>query len=132
MHELPGPQKVLALKKAEKKVRQGSWSSGLVGVYKIERTESWYQRMPESLSALFRIVSFTAAKTSRMLDVSVACVKLSGKSVNSQQRRASEWHSLWIEVQMRPIHLVEPPEQVLGRLVDIVSAGVVWEVIAQR
>lgn len=32
--------------------------------------------MPESLSALFRIVSFTAAKTRRMLEVSVACVKL--------------------------------------------------------
>jgi hypothetical protein len=34
------------------------------------------QRMPESLRAFCRIVSFTAAKTSRMLDVSVACVKL--------------------------------------------------------
>lgn len=32
--------------------------------------------MPESLRALLRIVSFTAAKTRRMLDVSVACVRL--------------------------------------------------------
>ena len=34
--------------------------------------------IPESASALWRIVSFTAAKTSRMLDVSVACVRLEG------------------------------------------------------
>jgi hypothetical protein len=34
------------------------------------------QRMPESLSALFNIVSFTAANTSRIFDVSVACVRL--------------------------------------------------------
>ena len=33
-------------------------------------------RMPESLSAFCNIVSFTAAKTNRMFDVSVACVKL--------------------------------------------------------
>lgn len=33
-------------------------------------------RMPESLRAFWRIVSFTAAKTSRTFDVSVACVKL--------------------------------------------------------
>ena len=32
--------------------------------------------MPESLSAFCSIVSFTAAKTSRMFDVSVACVRL--------------------------------------------------------
>ena len=34
------------------------------------------QRMPESLSAFCSIVSFTAANTNRMFDVSVACVKL--------------------------------------------------------
>lgn len=34
------------------------------------------QRIPESLSAFCRIVSFTAAKTSRIFDVSVACVRL--------------------------------------------------------
>ena len=33
-------------------------------------------RIPESLSAFWRIVSLTAAKTRRMFDVSVACVKL--------------------------------------------------------
>lgn len=32
--------------------------------------------MPVSFRALLRIVSFTAAKTSRIFDVSVACVKL--------------------------------------------------------
>ena len=33
-------------------------------------------RMPESAKALCKIVSLTAAKTSRIFDVSVACVKL--------------------------------------------------------
>jgi hypothetical protein len=33
-------------------------------------------RMPESFSAFCSIVSFTAAKTRRMFDVSVACVRL--------------------------------------------------------
>ncbi len=37
---------------------------------------SAFQRMPESLRALFNIVSLTAAKTRRMFEVSVACVKL--------------------------------------------------------
>jgi hypothetical protein len=32
--------------------------------------------MPESFSAFCSIVSLTAAKTSRILDVSVACVRL--------------------------------------------------------
>lgn len=33
-------------------------------------------KMPESFSAFCRIVSFTAANTSLIFDVSVACVKL--------------------------------------------------------
>lgn len=34
--------------------------------------------IPESFSAFCNIVSFTAAKTSRIFDVSVACVRLDG------------------------------------------------------
>jgi len=37
-------------------------------------------KMPESARALCRMVSLTAAKTRRMLDVSVACVRLEGVS----------------------------------------------------
>lgn len=33
-------------------------------------------KIPESLRAFWRIVSFTAANTSRIFDVSVACVRL--------------------------------------------------------
>lgn len=40
-------------------------------------------KMPESLSAFCRIVSLTAAKTSRMFDVSVACVRLVSWSIQS-------------------------------------------------
>lgn len=77
--------------------------------------------MPESLRALLRIVSLTAANTKRMFDVSVACVKL-----GSICQQLITWESapiclLRIQVQVRPVHLVEPPEQVLGRLVDIVA-----------
>lgn len=40
-----------------------------------------HHRIPESLSALFSMVSFTAAKTSRIFEVSVACVKLESVSI---------------------------------------------------
>lgn len=42
--------------------------------------------MPESLSAFCSIVSLTAAKTSRMLEVSVACVRLDGLAVVDRSR----------------------------------------------
>ena len=38
--------------------------------------------MPESASALWRMVSLTAAKTRRMFDVSVACVRLRNRIVS--------------------------------------------------
>lgn len=38
---------------------------------------------------------------------------------------------LWIKIQVGPVDLVKPPEQVLGRLPDIVPPGVVREVVAQ-
>jgi hypothetical protein len=37
-----------------------------------------HHKIPESFSAFWRIVSFTAAKTRRMFEVSVACVRLDG------------------------------------------------------
>jgi hypothetical protein len=37
-------------------------------------------RIPESFNAFCSIVSLTAAKTSRMFEVSVACVRLMGGS----------------------------------------------------
>ena len=47
--------------------------------------------MPESFSAFCSIVSFTAANTSRILLVSVACVKLSNH--NTQTTSAISQHS---------------------------------------
>ena len=44
--------------------------------------EGCAHKMPESASALWSMVSLTAAKTSRMFDVSVACVRLSNKTVS--------------------------------------------------
>jgi hypothetical protein len=51
----------------------------------MKEISSWGDHnMPESLSAFCKIVSFTAAKTSRIFDVSVACVKLYVVSVASK------------------------------------------------
>lgn len=42
-----------------------------------KRMRGAIHNIPESASALWRIVSLTAAKTRRIFDVSVACVRLS-------------------------------------------------------
>jgi hypothetical protein len=84
--------------------------------------------MPESLRALFRIVSFTAAKTSRIFDVSVACVRLAvlcqfTVTGNKKERKKGKDPPglLRVQVQMRPVHLIKPPEQILRGLVDVVA-----------
>ena len=38
-----------------------------------------HHKIPESLRAFWRIVSFTAAKTRRIFEVSVACVRLDSR-----------------------------------------------------
>ena len=40
--------------------------------------------------------------------------------------------SLWVEVQVCPVDLVEAPEQILGGLVDIAPSRVVGEIVSQR
>lgn len=40
-------------------------------------------------------------------------------------------HLLWVKIQMSPIDLVESPQQVFRRSIDIVPSRVVGEVIAQ-
>lgn len=76
------------------------------------------------------MVSFTAANTRRMFDVSVACVRLPITSALHGIYLFAE-DLLWVEVEVSSIHLVEPPEKVFRRTVDIVSAGVVREVVTQ-
>jgi hypothetical protein len=48
----------------------------------VEESKAGHYKMPESFSAFCNIVSFTAAKTRRMFDVSVACVRLGGSAKN--------------------------------------------------
>jgi hypothetical protein len=55
-----------------------------------------YYNMPESFSAFCNIVSFTAAKTSRIFDVSVACVRLHLLADRFPER--FEVDVLWIEI----------------------------------
>ena len=76
------------------------------------------------------MVSLTAAKTSRMFDVSVACVRLRKVSIGLRLWVAG--HILGIQVEVGPVDLVEPPEEVLRCPVDIVSARIVREVVAER
>jgi len=68
------------------------------------------QRMPESFRAFWRIVSFTAAKTSRIFDVSVACVRL--VELAKILHDLMPFDLLGIEMEVSAIHLVESPEKV--------------------
>lgn len=89
------------------------------------------QRIPESFSAFCRIVSLTAANTRRMLEVSVACVRLRNVSAVADKPRFA-LYSLRVEIEMRPVHLVESPEQVFRGAVNVVAAGVIREVVPKR
>lgn len=63
-----------------------------------------------------------------MLDVSVACVRLRKVSLGPEQTRVF-FYSLRVEIEVRAIDLVEPPEQVFGRTIDVVAARVIGEVV---
>lgn len=76
--------------------------------------------IPESFRAFCSIVSFTAAKTSRMLEVSVACVRLMRSMTAMYDGGMCDL--LGIEVEMSAVNLVKPPKQVLRRTVYVVSA----------
>ena len=49
-----------------------------------------------------------------------------------QGRQKRKKNSLRIQVQVCSVDLVKPPEQILGRLVDVVPSRVVGKVVAQR
>lgn len=78
-------------------------------------------RIPESFNAFCRIVSFTAAKTRRIFDVSVACVRLRRISTVGRQE-TEDIDSLRVKIEMRSVDLVEPPEQILRGTIHVVSA----------
>jgi len=67
-----------------------------------------------------------------MLEVSVAWVRL---QIMSVQRSNDPWAMtvlLRVEIKMCSVHLVEPPQEIFGRSVDIVTSGIVWKVIPKR
>lgn len=86
--------------------------------------------MPESLSAFCSIVSLTAANTSRIFDVSVACVRLSWLGVHSGG--LDMLFLLRVEIQVCPVYLIKSPQQIFGRTVDVVTTRVIWEIVAER
>ena len=65
--------------------------------------------MPESFNAFCNIVSLTAANTSLMFDVSVACVKL-GRISAHDEKSGSIQDSLRIQVEVCSVDLIESPE----------------------
>lgn len=79
-------------------------------------------RMPESRSAFVRMVSFTAAKTSRIFVVSVAWVRLRPHIRICCYCGQDGRDLLWVEIQWHSIDLVKAPEQVFGCAIDVVAA----------
>ena len=57
--------------------------------------EGRYHRIPDSLRAFCRMVSFTVMKTSLMLDVSVACVMLHPMLVNGKAGKRVKESTNW-------------------------------------
>jgi hypothetical protein len=95
----------------------------------VREQDAGHYKMPESFSAFCNIVSFTAAKTRRIFDVSVACVRL-----QLLAKKVAPWGSidiLWVEVEMRSIHLVKSPEQIFGGAIHIVASGIVRKVVSK-
>lgn len=41
-------------------------------------------------------------------------------------------HILRVEIKVGSVDLVEPPKQIFSGSIDIISTGVIWEVIAER
>ena len=87
--------------------------------------------MPVSSSEFFIIVLATAAKTSRMFDVSVACVILQWM-VRFRVLSRRQGHLLWVYTKLCPVGLHKPPQDVLGCLVRIRPTRVLLEVSFQR
>ena len=88
-------------------------------------------KMPDSIKAFCRIVSLTAAKTSLMLPVSVACVKLQYRQQVNGKIPLGAVNLLWVQIKVRSINLVKPPQEILRSPVHVISAGVVREIIGK-
>lgn len=88
--------------------------------------------MPESFSAFCRMVSLTAAKTSRMFEVSVAWVRLGMVSIEQSLPPHRLDRLLRIEIEVSTIDLVEAPQQILGSSICVIASRVVGEVFRER
>jgi hypothetical protein len=89
----------------------------------------WGYKIPVSSSEFFTIVLATAAKTSRIFDVSVACVMLQLCNELFPEGKRLERGLLRVHAELCPICLHEPPQDVLGRLIHVRSTRVFLEVL---
>jgi hypothetical protein len=76
------------------------------------------------------MVSLTAAKTSRILVVSVAWVRLQESQLGSVQGQ-NVGHILRVEVEVCSVDLVEPPKKILCGTIHVISTRVVGEVVSK-
>jgi hypothetical protein len=67
-------------------------------------------KMPESFKAFCNMVSLTAAKTSRMFDVSVACVRLAILAMRELCMMLCVCVLLWVQVKVCTVDLIKPPQ----------------------
>ena len=77
------------------------------------------------------MVSLTAAKTSRIFVVSVACVKLRAMS-GSGRKSLGGMDILGVHAQSRPVCLHEPPKDVLCSFINVGTGGVLRKILLQR
>lgn len=122
---------ILITKDVKTRVREG-YTGAENGMCFSWRNKGWRDavfiyNIPESFKAFCNIVSLMAANTRRILEVSVACVKLNKlfffffQTKKKTKKTVSytslglfhtvlvSHHSLWINIQLGPVHLTKPP-----------------------
>ena len=91
-----------------------------------------HHKIPEAFKAFCIIVSFTAANTSRIFVVSVACVRLHDTKLDHEagSRERGE-RLLWVNVEPGSIRLHELQQDELGSFVHVRPANVLRAVTFQ-
>ena len=81
-------------------------------------------RIPDAFKAFCIIVSFTAANTSRIFVVSVACVRLPRHQIRSRAGLGNEDRVLWVNIEPSSICLHELEQDKLGSFIHVRSTNV--------
>lgn len=91
-------------------------------------------KMPESFNAFCKMVSLIAANTSRILEVSVACVKLDDQWVRGYNSSIfpfdleQSMYLLRVDIKFCSIDLAKSPKDILCSLINIRSTRIIREI----